>query len=1385
MVRLHYRQHPLTAPAFRRIVLVYLLLPLLPGYVSAQTVSVSVKIDTLQWYGIGDPDDSAEPRINFSTDQGGLMGRCFELSGSKNGSRTFDRHSGRLNSFTVDWRDPTFNLHMDGFEKDKQNSNECLFNPAGADRDDHHETGSVAIDLRKLVTPAGQPLPPGVSSEKQYVATAGTKYVAHFTVRYWMTGTPAQPTKVIPPDANVCGQETVTLKTGVNLAYKPGLQYVWEYHHPGQSTYEDAPGLRGCLEDCFYSDPDTTSNCRDLCYTKHPAVEVETWTQLAVTDTETLSFHPVRAIFGPTLTANRSVEFRVKVKTAEVETPWSTLNTLHFSPAAPDLSRVTVTYDKACPGQANGVVHVGGLSGVGHYLYVLRAGHYNTQTCNPDAGDCLTGFTSGTAYQNRFDIAHVKAGEYTLWIANPGGNLGVCYSTVNVITVPEYPRLVPGTPVVVPADCHGKMTGSITVSASGGTYPIACQLSGGTLGQPLAQPSATPGTPFAFTGLGAGAYLLTMTDGCGQTETQTITITQPGRVTVESPGVTHATCEDPGNGKLLVQATAASGPFDNPFSGTYAFRLFKDGVIYRELASTSDPSWPVTDLPVCNDYQLLVKDATESWCSSDTFRFAILAPARLSVATVQTTHVSCYGGGNGQIRVTGNGLPDQTEGYLYSLKRGTELVGQNQEGVFDSLAAGTYTVTKRRNITGCTDAFTAPPITIHQPPVLSISYAKTDVTCYGQHNGRITALVAGGTPPYAYRWQVLLAGTWADMSNRNSLVIENLAPGSYRLQVSDSGACPVLPPSVTVIEPSLLRITEVKRHDMVCLGGKGSLEPAAAGGTRPYTFGYSTDGGKSYTPFTAATRLDAGTYGVRVIDRNGCEAVYDSTLTITAPPAPVSFTYTLSDYNGYQVSCYGGNNGTATILAAGGNGTGYTGHTYAVDNGAFGSNSTLTGIAAGTHTLHVKDARGCVASQPVAFTQPEAALFLALSSKTDILCDGEATGELGVRVTGGTAPYRFSRDGVAFQPSAQFTGLPAGNYLITVQDRNGCSTTLPVSLIHLHPLLRITAAVTHVSCYDGSDGQVEVSASGGAGGYRYAWTTLQQTGALVSGLKTGTYPLTVTDGAGCRKDTSFAVGQPAAPLGVYVHNTPVCADRTHGIIKPTARGGTPPYRHSIDNGVSFGESDRFLVGVGTYPVVVQDSKGCEVSTSTTIVQRNDRPQPNFLVASRRNVLDTLVIKETSLPKADSVHWTFDPRAVLVDADAYAPKIRFAQPGTYLVTMTGYFGGCDYSLTKTLTLTPVDPPAAAPPTGTTAIRELTVTPNPNDGRFSFTVRLSQVMPLSVVVVDVLGNEYYRKSWEQAGEVTQRLQLDKAASGFYILKAIVPTDAKETRVLLHKQ
>ncbi len=1366
---------PLLGAAGRLLLIVLPLLAASP--VLAQTdVRIQLHVSQLSW-ALPTKDGEVEPAFTIFYDSFDNSKRFFCQTYKESG-KSKDKYVNLFGSFVRSTGSSAFTLCFQGHENDRDTN--CDF-----DRNDEYRQQVYRFfDMRNQA--------PGVYSAPITVTLGYYTFIYRW--RYTLP-TPAFLTCAgCNTTENVCANNAMTLTTNVDLPRKDGLQYVWEYHVSGDDNYMTNPDYTSCLQSC--QDMMDGDYCYNSCYQQYADnmyVSEPIWRPLAVTDAPSFPFTPGEKI--PGLTTNKTVDFRVRVKSSEMESLNRQSNGFMFSPPAPKVTSVTST--PSCPvgTTADGTIVVSGISGLGMYKYILREGPDDLDYCDPGKGTCLRlaqmSKPSGSFSGSSFVLREVPPGQYTLWITNPGAEYGVC-AFKQTIGVDQIPALNLTSPVITHNTCYGASEGSITIASSGGRPNIVCTLKNAQ-GQVFGpQTFNAIGTPATFNGLAAGVYEVVVEDACKQSATTSIEVEQPAQliVTQPLPLITDATCANPGNGQARITFAATDGASDISPSGTYLYQLYKDDQPFGDAVQSTDLVWTRTDLPVCDNYRLRVKDAAGLDCNGATFSFKIIGPATMQVGTPQVTPVTCYGGSNGAISVTGNNGLDTP--FRYLLTKDGVAPQENRTGTFTNLAAGTYTITQMRTIDGCTDASISAPIVITQPAVLSINYTKLNVSCYDQKNGRITASVTGGTGPYAYQWQRLLSGdaalddNWSGLSGQVNPTLPNLEPGTYRLRVRDAHSCLVVSPAISITEPALLEITTVNVHDITCFGEKGTLEPLVRGGTAPYTLEYTTNNGGTYAAFTAATPLLPGTYRVRVTDRNGCRAGYDAPLMITAPPAALSFTYTLSDYNGYHVSCFGGSNGTATLAATGGNGDGYAGYTYALDNGAYQDDAILTGITAGTHTLRVKDARGCVVSQTVTFTQPDAALFLTLSDKTDILCYGEATGELTVSVTGGTAPYQFSRDGVAFQADPHFTGLAAGDYVITVRDVNGCSTALPVRLLHLHAPIVITASITNVSCYDGNDGRIEITAGGGAGGYQYAWTSLAQTGASAGNLKIGTYPLGITDASGCRKDTLFTIGQPDAPLSVYVHNTPVCADRSNGVIDLSPRGGTPPYRHSIDNGLSFQPGNRFLVGVGTYPIVVQDSQGCTVTATTTIVQRNDRPEPNFLIATRQNAFDTLVVKETSLPKADSVHWSFDPRALVIDADPYSPKIRFTDPGTYLVTMTGYFGGCDYSLTKTLTLSPFDPVAVAPLAANTAlIRELAVTPNPNNGRFSFTVKLARTQPLSVVVVDVLGNEYYRKSWGQTTEVTENLQLERAASGFYILRAIVPTDAKETRVLLNKQ
>src|SRR5690606_30288521 len=59
---------------------------------------------------------------------------------------------------------------------------------------------------------------------------------------------------------------------------------------------------------------------------------------------------------------------------------------------------------------------------------------------------------------------------------------------------------------------------------------------------------------------------------------------------------------------------------------------------------------------------------------------------------------------------------------------------------------------------------------------------------------------------------------------------------------------------------------------------------------------------------------------------------------------------------------------------------------------------------------------------------------------THICVVGQATGSALVTATGGYPAYTYSLNGGAPQASNSFTGLAAGNYTVTIEDTNHCTT---------------------------------------------------------------------------------------------------------------------------------------------------------------------------------------------------------------------------------------------------------------------------------------------------------------------------------------------------------
>ena len=281
----------------------------------------------------------------------------------------------------------------------------------------------------------------------------------------------------------------------------------------------------------------------------------------------------------------------------------------------------------------------------------------------------------------------------------------------------------------------------------------------------------------------------------------------------------------------------------------------------------------------------------------------------------------------------------------------------------------------------------------------------------------------------------------------------------------------------------------------------GSASVTAEGGTPNYTYYWSPSGETT----AIVTDLAAGTYTVVVID-----AAADSVtliISITEPPV-LSTTITVTNIN-----CNGASTGSATANISGGN---QPYNYFWQPTGK--STSTITELSAGTYTIIVTDANGCIQTTSITINQPTAITLTVTSipetcSRT---CDGSAT----AGGTGGSMPYTFlwSNDST----SSIINNLCFGVYSVTVTDNAGCLSTAAVTVFTLNTLTVTASGSTTIQ-----NGQSTSLAA--SGGLYYQWnpatglncTTCQN--PIASPTATTRYCVTVTDINGCSDSTCVTV----------------------------------------------------------------------------------------------------------------------------------------------------------------------------------------------------------------------------------------------------------------------
>jgi hypothetical protein len=423
-----------------------------------------------------------------------------------------------------------------------------------------------------------------------------------------------------------------------------------------------------------------------------------------------------------------------------------------------------------------------------------------------------------------------------------------------------------------------------------------------------------------------------------------------------------------------------------------------------------------------------------------------------------------------------------------------------------------------------------------------------------------------------------------------------LTAGLYAVAVTDANGC-TSSTNFTITEPTALVSSASAQTNVSCNGGSnGSATVAASGGTGAYTYLWSPAGGTAAT----ATGLTAGLYTVTVTDANGCTS--STNFTITEPTALVA-----TSSGQTNVTCYGLNDGSASVNVSGGTGA-YT-YIWTPGNPAGGTTSTATGLTAGTYAVTVSDANGCSTSLFYTISQ-NSEIQVQLGQLTNVSCFNGNDGALSVQATGGTGGYSYTWN---TGTGNTLTGLTAGSYQVTVTDNSLCSVSESFTVSQPSLLNVAIQPSLSIVCFGQSNATASATASGGTGGNSYVWSPNGAITNTISNIGAGTFSVQVTDANGCTANDTVTIASAPTPLVEAGANINQCGNQQ---VTLSASGAN---YYTWNNGVQNNTPFTPNFGTTSYIVTGTDTLGCS-ATDIVYVTANQIPDASISLVNNIQLL---------------------------------------------------------------------------------------------------------------------------------------------------------------------
>jgi hypothetical protein len=672
-----------------------------------------------------------------------------------------------------------------------------------------------------------------------------------------------------------------------------------------------------------------------------------------------------------------------------------------------------------------------------------------------------------------------------------------------------------------------------------------------------------------FSNLCANVFNVTVTDGAGCTAVSVVGVSQPNALTTNVSTITNVTCNGANNGTITYTATGGTGliiySINPPAAGSGGNYFNLAPNIYTVTA---------TDINNCTTQQV----------------FTISEPSALFINSATATSTLCTGQSNGTITLNisgGTGL------YTATGNPSGNAGPSNSPLVMTGLGPNNYIVTVT-DANGCntnTNVVVGGSI-----PIVFNSVTPNAPTCNGICNGSISVITSGGSGQINYT-----ISPSGPQQNTTGVFVNLCGNVTYTITATDANACTVTT-SVSLADPLAVSVA-TQQTNPACFGNNnGSVTAVASGGSGAgYTFSISPNANQPSNG--VFNQMLAGTYIITAADGLGCTTTISVTLD-----NPSQIIWNNTSFS--NILCNGNNNGVIAVNAGGGAGN----FIYSINPAVQASNpnGVFTNLSAQCYTITASDANQCTISTVICITEPPA-LTLSAPIVVNVLCFGDQTGAINISASGGTPGQGYIYNinpnlGVQLSPGS-FTNLPAGNYIVSATDANGCVISSNPIQITQPPAISITSLNSQdVACFGEATGTITLTAQGGTGALSYEIkpSAQQPSPGFFINLTAGQYTVSVVDINGCRVSSVVVINQnPEIVLNNVIYTEPICFGDKNGRIQIFVSGGVAPLQFSLNNG-PFQTSNIFSdLYAGYYLLSIRDALGC----AKELVLHLTQPEP--------------------------------------------------------------------------------------------------------------------------------------------------------------------------------